>query len=230
MNRMTRFALAGLSIGLSAFAMTVPAVAHAGDGAIVSRDYAWTSGQLTLDVPADVVFRPGPTWRMTISAPARALNLLIVHDGRIAAKSHACFSLIPFCVGFGTDLNSTVHVMVTGPALRAIRVDGAAKIQLDQMHQKRLALKIDGSATVHGTGSVGDLLVRINGAGDVHLGRMTEQRAHVRINGTGKVSVAPTDSVSVHINGVGNVRLHSNPAHVSSVINGIGEVTRVTGR
>ncbi|MHB1873018.1 MAG: GIN domain-containing protein [Steroidobacteraceae bacterium] len=231
MTRTTRLALAGLSLGaaaaLTVFATVLPSVARASSGTTVSRTYPWSSDSMVVDVPADVDYRPAPAWHLTITAPERTLRQLVVENGRIRAKPHTCFSLIPFCVSFGTDVQDTVHVEVSGPALHAISVDGAARIRLHQLHQDRLALKIDGSGKVRGTGTVQDLSVAIDGAGDIHLGRLTEQQARVAINGSGKVSIAPTDSVTVRINGAGKVWLHSNPAHVSTHIDGAGEVRRV---
>lgn len=227
MNRMTRLVLTGLSVGLAEFWAVCPAPAHASDNATVERTYPWHSDSMILAVPAEVEYRPGAVWRMTIRAPQRTLRELVVSDGRIRVKPHACFSLIPFCINFGTELPDTVHVNITGPALRAIEVEGSAKIQLDQLHQDRLALTIDDSAAVRGTGSVNDLSVVIHGAGSVHLGQLSVQRASVRIDGSGKVAIAPSDSVSVRIDGAGKVRLHSNPAHVSTQIDGAGSVTRV---
>jgi hypothetical protein len=231
MTRTTRLALAGLSLGaaaaLTVFATALPSVARASSGTTVSQTYPWSSDSMVVDVPADVDYRPGPAWHLTITAPERTLRQLVVENGRIRAKPHTCFSLIPFCVSFGTDVQDTVHVEVSGPALRAISVDGAARIRLHQLHQDRLALKIDGSGKVRGTGTVQDLSVAIDGAGDIHLGRLIEQQARVAINGSGKVSIAPTDSVTVRINGAGKVWLHSNPAHVSTHIDGAGEVRRV---
>ena len=231
MTRTTRLALAGLSLGaaaaLTVFGTALPAVAHASGGTAVSQTYPWSSDSMVVDVPADVEYRPGPTWHLTITAPERTLRQLVVENGRIRAKPHTCFSLIPFCISFGTDVEDTVHVEVSGPALRAISIDGAARIRLHQVHQDRLALKIDGSGKVRGSGTVQDLSVLIDGAGDVHLGRLIEQQARIGINGSGKVSIAPTDRVTVRINGAGKVWLHSNPAHVSTHIDGAGEVRRV---
>lgn len=227
MNRRMKLAATGLAVGLTA-AAALPLAAHASPDTVVSRSYPWTSDRLTLQVPADVTYHPGPTWHVTLRAPERTLRELVVTDGLIKAKPHSCFSLIPFCISFGTSVEDTVHVDITGPALRRVKVDGSAKIHLDQVHQDRLTLRIDGSARVRGSGSVNDLAVVIDGSGSVHLGQLTEQRARVEINGAGRVAVAPTESVSVHIHGAGDVRLHSNPPQVSSHIEGAGEVTRVT--
>jgi len=215
------------AIGLAALALAVPSLTSAYVSRIASRVYPWHSDRLTLEIPADVHFRPGPHWHLTVRAPERTLKYVIVENGRIRAKPHACFSLIPLCIGYGTHIDHSVHVELTGPALREIKIEGAAKIDLDGIHQDRLALKINGSAQVSGTGSVGELSVVIDGAGRIHLARMTETDANVRISGAGMVDIAPTKSVMVHIDGAGEVRLHSNPPQVIRHIDGAGEVVRV---
>lgn len=231
MNRLHRVAVAGLSlaaaISLPALALTVPSLARADSAPLASRTYPWRSDRLTLEIPADVHFQPGPRWHLTVSAPERTLKYVIVENGRITAKPHGCFSLIPLCIGYGTQIDHTVHVELTGPALRDIKIEGAATINLDGIHQDRLALKIDGSGKVSGTGSVGQLVVAVDGAGRIDLARLTETDANVRISGTGTVDIAPTKSVMVHIDGAGKVRLHSNPAQVMQHIDGAGEVVRV---
>ena len=226
MNRTSSAAVAGLFLGLTAL-VALPGAAHAGDRKTVTRTYPWHSDQLTLEVPADVRYQPAPVWRLTISAPERTLRQLVVEDGRIKSRRHACFSLIPFCMHFGSDIEHTVHVSISGPALRVIRIEGSGDLELDQVHQDSLAVQIDGSGRVHGSGTVQALAVQINGSGAVHLGHMSEQRARVHIDGSGSVSIAPTDSVSVDIAGAGSVRLHSDPPHVTSHIYGAGDVTRV---
>ncbi|MHB1540611.1 MAG: GIN domain-containing protein [Steroidobacteraceae bacterium] len=234
MNRSHRVGVASLAlcaaIGLAALALAVPSLTSADSPRIVSRVYPWRSDRLTLEIPADVHFQPGPRWHLTVRAPERTLKYVIVEHGRISAKPHACFSLIPLCIGYGTHIDHSVHVELTGPALREIKIEGAAKIDLDGIHQDRLALKINGSAQVSGTGSVGELSVVIDGAGRIHLARMTETDANVRISGAGTVDIAPTKSVMVHIDGAGEVRLHSNPPQVIRHINGAGEVVRVAPR
>jgi hypothetical protein len=231
MNHSSRRAVAGLSlgasIGLTALALAVPLLAHADSAQIASRIYPWRSDRLTLEIPADVRFRSGPRWHLTVRAAQRTLKYVIVENGRITAKPHACFSLIPLCIGYGTHIDRPVHVELTGPALRQITIKGAGRIDLDGIHQNRLALKIEGSGKVSGTGSVGELLVVIDGAGRIDLARMTETDASVRISGAGVVDIAPTKSVMVHIDGAGEVRLHSNPAQMIQHIDGAGEVIRV---
>ncbi len=229
MNRILKLALIGTVLLLGALAFASPPVALADSGQVVSREYAWRSDRLQLDIPAEVHFHPGTSWRLIIRAPERVLEQLVVHNGRIESKSHGCFSLVPFCIGFGTGIGHKVDIELTGPALRTVAVDGAATVDLDGLRQDTLMLKIDGDATVRGSGSVSDADIEINGAGAMHLAQLTENRAHVVIHGSGTVDIAPTESVTVRIEGAGTVRLHSNPPQVSSHIYGAGEVIKVPG-
>lgn len=227
MNRILKFALIGAVLLLAGLAFASPPVALADSGQVVSREYAWSSDRLQLDVPADVHFHPGTSWQLIVRAPERVLDQLVVEHGRIKSKSHGCFSLVPFCIGFGTHIGRKVDIELTGPALRAVEVDGAATVDLAGLRQDALTLKIEGDATVRGSGSVRNANIEINGAGAIHLAQLTESRAHVVIHGSGTVDIAPTDSVSVRIDGAGTVRLHSNPPQVSSHIYGAGEVIKV---
>ena len=68
MNRRMRLAATGFAIGLTA-AAALPLAAHAGADTVVSRSYPWTSDRLTLRVPADVTYHPGPAWHVTLRAP-----------------------------------------------------------------------------------------------------------------------------------------------------------------
>lgn len=231
MNRILKLAFAGMSlcisVGLTTLALALPSLAHAGTYPVVSRDYPWSSDHLTVEIPAEVHFRPGASWHLTIRAPERVLDELVVKDGRIKARSTGCFSLVPFCIGFGTHLDHSVDVELTGPALRSITLDGSGTVDLDGLRQDRLAMTINGNAMVRGTGRVGTVEVQINGAGNIQLAQLNETRAHVIIHGSGTVDIAPSDSVSVRIDGAGTVRLHSNPSQVSSHIFGAGEVLKV---
>ncbi len=231
MNRIAKFIFAvisaGLSIGLTVLALALPSLAHAGPSRILTREYPWSSSRLTLEVPADVRFHPGPSWHLTIRAPERTLHRLVVENGVIKTKSSGCFSIIPFCIGFGDHIDHNVDVELTGPALRSVKVEGTDTIDLDGVHQNRLRLKIEGSATVRGSGSVDTAAMEIDGAGNIHLAQLTETRARVIIRGSGTVDIAPIDSVRVRIDGAGTVRLHSDPPHVISHIFGAGEVVKV---
>lgn len=229
MNRILKLALIGTVLLLAGLALASPPVALADSDQIVAREYPWSSDHLTVAVPADVHFHTGPRWHLSIRAPEQTLDQLVVQDGMIKGREHGCFSLIPFCIGFGTHIHHTVDVELTGPALRSVRLEGSGTVDLGRLRQDRLRLTIEGSATVRGSGSVNSAAVEIDGAGNIHLAQLTEARAHVLIRGSGSVDIAPADSVSVRIDGSGTVRLHSNPPQVTSHIFGAGEVIKVPG-
>lgn len=154
----------------------------------------WHRERLALEGPADVEYHPAPSWSLTIQAPARTLREPGVGDGRIEVKPHTRFCLLPCCISFGTPLEHTVDVSISGPALREIRGDGSADLQLDQVRQDRRALEINGRAKVRGSGTVHVLAVVIEGSGTARLGHMSEQRARVRIDVSGAISIALTET------------------------------------
>lgn len=212
MNRILKLAFAGLSLaistGLTALALALPSLAHAGPNQVVSRHYPWTSDHLTLDVDANVSYHPAAAWQVTISAPARVLEQLVVENGRIAAKEHGCFSLVPFCIGFGSNFHHAVDVSIAGPALRRVTLDSSGKVDLIGLKQDRLTVRINGSGAVIGSGTVDDSNLEIGGSGSITLDGLHQNRLTARISGSGTVAGSgSTRDLEADISGSGNIRL-----------------------
>lgn len=212
MNRMLKVAFAGISLAISvslgALALALPSLAHAGPNTVVSRSYAWSADHLTLEVPANVSYHPGPVWHVTITGPEQTLDQLQVENGRIGARQHSCFSLIPFCIGFGSDIDHTVSVAITGPALRQITIDGSGRVDLSGLNQDRLGVQINGSGTVHAGGAVQQTHLDIAGSGTIVLDDLRQNRLTARIGGSGIIEGSgATQNLEAHISGMGNIRL-----------------------
>lgn len=230
MNRTVKLAFAvvslGLSAGLTALALALPSLAHAGPNQMVSRDYPWNSDHLTLDVPADVHFRRGRTWHLTIRGPGHTLDRLVVHNGRIGAKEHGCLSLIPFCVGFGRDIEHTVDVELTGPALRRVTINASDTVDLAGLKQDRLTVRVNGSGAVKSSGTVDETTFDISGSGTIVLEGLHQNRLTTRISGDGSMGGrGSTDDLNANISGAGTLRLaqvRDTNARVS--VSGSGDV------
>ncbi len=212
MNRVLKLAFAGLSLaiatGLTVLALALPSLAHAGPNQVVSRHYPWTSDHLTLDVDANVSYHPAPAWQVTITAPERVLEQLVVQNGRIAAKGHGCFSLVPFCIGFGPNLHHAVDVSIAGPALHRVTLDSSGKVDLVGLRQDRLTVRINGSGAVTGSGTVDDSNLEIGGSGSITLDGLHQNRLTARISGSGTVAGSgSTRDLEADISGSGNMRL-----------------------
>ncbi len=212
MNRILKlvFAVSSLTIatGLTVLALALPSLAHAGANQVVSRNYPWSSDHLTLDVDANVSYHPAPVWQVTITAPERVLEQLVVGNGRIAAKEHGCFSLVPFCIGFGSDFHHAVNVAIAGPALRRVTLDSSGRVDLVGLNQDRLTVRINGSGAVSGSGTVHDSIFEIGGSGSITLDGLNQKRLTARISGSGTVAGSgSTRDLEADISGSGNIRL-----------------------
>lgn len=212
MNRIVKLAFASLSlalsVGLAVLALALPSLAHADSSRIVSRDYPWSADHLALDVPADVHFSRGPSWHLSIRGPEHTLDQLIVGNGRIRAKEHGCLSLIPLCIGFGSHIEHTVHVELTGPALRRLTVNSSGKVELSGLHQNRLAVQINGSGSVRSSGTVDDSRFEIDGSGSVDLDGLRQNRLVAEISGSGTISGSgSTRDLKADISGSGDILL-----------------------
>ena len=230
MNRTPRLAFAGASmapsIAMTVLALALPSLARAGAHRVMSRDYPWSADHLALDVPADVSYRPGPAWHLSIRGPGHTLDQLIVKDGRIGAKAHGCFSLVPFCIGFGTEIEHTVHVQITGPALRRVTLNSSGRIDLLGLRQDRLTVQINGSGSVRSSGTVDDSRFDIEGSGSIALDGLHQNRLIVRIDGSGTVAGSgSTQDLRADISGSGNIRLgQMSDANARVSVSGSGDV------
>lgn len=185
-------------------------------GALETRTFTWPDGdRLELDVPATLHFRPAATWTLAIRGRARTLERLQVSGGRIALES-------------GQHRLGDLDIELSGPALRAVVLNGAGELTLDGIQQDALRIDIHGSARARASGSVRELRLAITGSGSAQLAALRTRSAQVRIGGSGDADIDCTDSVDVLILGSGDVRLHAHPLHLSSKVIGSGEVIELT--
>jgi hypothetical protein len=91
---------------------------------------------------------------------------------------------------------------------------------------KRWEASSSGSGEMNLTGSASRLVVRTSSSGNVEARGLISSQAELRVTGSGGVSATVEDSVSIHIDGSGNVDLWG-PAAVSDVsLTGSGNVRR----
>ncbi len=187
--------------------------ANSAYGALISREFSWTGGDsLRLDVPADVHFKPAPTWHLSIRGRSDTLDRLELNNDRISLPSQIF------------DHSGPLNIELSGPALRRVAIEGSGEVVLEDLNQDRLRVAISGSGSAHASGKVDDLAVDIAGSGDAALEKLAASSATVSIAGSGSADITPADSADISIAGSGDVRLHSRPKHVNSRVAGSGSV------
>jgi hypothetical protein len=69
----------------------------------------------------------------------------------------------------------------------------------------------------------------VNGSGNVKLADLVNKDAHVDISGSGKVEIAPQNSLNVDISGSGTIYLKTEPKSIESDFSGSGKIVHPNG-
>jgi hypothetical protein len=178
-----------------------------------SRELPWRGdGDVTIDVPASVHYRPGTGETVTLSGAPEALRHVRIDGGRIEFD----------CDWHGTGDN--LEVTLPGRALRRFALNGSGQLYLDDVKQDELTIAINGSGGVRGNGEVDSLNLAIAGSGDADLGALNAKRLRAVIAGSGNARVAPEDDADIAIVGSGDVHLLTRPKNLSSRVVGSGRI------
>ena len=183
-------------------------------GEIVTREFSWDGGdRAEIYIPCIVYYTPGPEWHVTVKGPASSVDHLRLHDGGILFDAPMSF-----------PHTSSLEVRITGPSIKTFDINSSGKLVLENISQADLHIDIRGSGSVRARGTVERLELRIFGSGNAELAELATRDIETRIFGSGNADVAPTGDVEVSIFGSGDLRLHAQPANVSSRIFGSGRV------
>ena len=190
------------------------------NGPDVTRELGWPGGTLLeIDLPADVTYAQGADARVTASGPQNLVDRIVVDGGRLRFRDddnggapHLRFN------------RERIHITVAAPGVKTFVLNGSPDLTLAAYDQPDLAIEINGSGEVTGTGKTQALSLAIAGSGDAALAQMTTQDAAISIAGSGNAEVAAKGAVQVDIAGSGDVVLTEKPASLSSNIDGSGDL------
>jgi hypothetical protein len=218
-------AAAAASMGLERLAgMDLPVFgrdACAATGATAtSRSLPWDGGDsVTIEVPANIHYRPGNGDRVEVAGDPMILSHLRVRDGRI-------------------DLDCRLHrwhgaradITLPGRQFHHYKIAGLADMDLHDIDQEWLKISAAGKTEITASGKVGDLELEIAGKTDAHLKDLAVRTLDVDIAGRGDVEASPIDDADISIAGSGEVALYTEPRHISTSILGSGHIKHLAGK
>ena len=179
------------------------------------RHLAWSGGdRIDIALPGNVHLRGGDGSEIVVRGAPDVI-------ARVELRGHR---LVLGC-GFGGA--PAIDVTLPGKAFRRIDLAGSARLDLEKVEQRELALKISGSGSVRGQGSIDRLSLRISGSGDARLADLSTRELSLKISGSGSVEAAPKDEADISISGSGSVRLLTRPAQLRTHVSGSGRITQV---
>jgi hypothetical protein len=189
-----------------------------GDGAAPAseRRLAWTGGDaIDIALPATVHFRGGEGNEIVLRGPPDIIAHIELHGDRLTLNCRW---------STGRDLEITLP----GQPFRRVNVSGSGRLSMENFNQPELTLRISGSGTLRGQGSVDQLSVVISGSGTARLAGVAVKQLTAKISGSGNLEAAPKDDADISISGSGNVRLLSRPTRLKSHVAGSGRITQAS--
>jgi hypothetical protein len=185
-----------------------------------ARSFPWDGGdEVTIEVPANLHYRPGPGTTLEARGDPQMLANLTVKNGKVAMS----------CRGVHWH-HQRLDITLPGREFREFHIAGVADLDLQQLNQTTLKIEIAGSGDVTATGRLDDLKLEIAGRGDAHLKDLAVKSLKLEIAGRGDVETSPQDSADIDIAGSGDVKLYTEPKHINTSIMGRGDVEHLAGK
>jgi putative autotransporter adhesin-like protein len=177
----------------------------------------WQGGDaVQINIPARVHYRPGPTAQASVSGDAELISHVRMRGGTLE------WDTIVNCFSAG-DL----VVRLTGPAVPAWTLNGSGALDLSDIKQDELRIRMHGSGTVTASGEAHAASLDVAGSSSADLSRLITQQASASIRGSAEVDIAPREDVDISISGSAVVRLHGAVARIHSHVSGSGQIKQV---
>jgi hypothetical protein len=189
-----------------------------GDGAAPAseRRLAWTGGDaIDIALPSAVHLREGEGNEIVLRGSPDIIAHIELQGDRLTLNCRW---------STGRDLEITLP----GQPFRRVNVSGSGKLSMENFNQPELALRVSGSGTLRGQGSVDQLSVVVSGSGTARLAGVAVKQLTAKISGSGNLEAAPKDDADISISGSGNVRLLSRPTRLKSHVAGSGRITQAS--
>jgi hypothetical protein len=199
---------------------------------MVSRQLAWTSETLTIDLPIDVTYVQGPVAGVEIRGPRAVVDRLRVEEGRISLTdgdgNHYDLNADSLTIDrngirFHSNADQT-RIVVTAPNVSSFTLDGSGDLAIQGYNQPALTLALNGSGDINASGQTTGLVVATAGSGDAELDDLQALNAEIALSGSGDADISTSNTVKIAISGSGDVSLRRQPVSETSTISGSGSV------
>lgn len=196
-----------------AAALSFAATAHADDQ--VRTMPAFTA--ISVQGPISIVVDAGKTQSLTLRGDARFLRDVTseVVDGQLRLSVREKKNV---------SWHGDPRVVITVPALRAVEVEGAGEIRLNQIRGERLDVNYRGAGSMNINGDVKTFKMQAEGVGEVDAKALAANDVDIRFRGIGDVKVTAKNRLDAVVQGMGKVTYYGKPRSVNKSASGIGSV------
>jgi hypothetical protein len=198
-----------------AAALSIAATAHADEQ--VRKAPAFTS--ISVHGPISVTVDAGKAQSLTVRGDARFLRDLTseVVNGELRLR-------LPDQNKKYNSTRDEQRVVIGMPALRALEVEGAGEIKLNQVRGERLDVDYRGAGSMGINGEVKTFRMTAEGVGEVDAKALLANDVDIRFRGIGDVKVYARNRLDAVVEGMGNLTYYGKPRTVNKSASGIGSV------
>jgi len=209
-----------LGAGIGAFAILI------GAGLAAHGALAGTPAERSPALPPFDRIQTRGAFRTTIVV-GRAQHVVISGDAGVIDRVTATVDHGRLDIGMRDDspiVHALTRITIELPALRAFSNQGAGTVAITGVTGGALELANAGAARMRASGSVGTLAIELDGIGAIDTTALDARDASVDNNGVGRVDVRASGTLTMNVNGVGEIRYAGHPASIDRNVNGIGRI------
>jgi len=122
------------------------------------------------------------------------------------------------------ETDEGVHIWITMKSIEDIELSGVGSVDAKGVDEDKLFLEMSGVGNIEIEGKVDRLDVTLSGVGDFELRDLVAQDARVRHSGVGSADVRAENDLDVRVSGIGSVRYHGKPRHLTQREDGLGSI------
>jgi hypothetical protein len=116
------------------------------------------------------------------------------------------------------------RVVITVPDLRAVGVEGAGEVKLNQIRGERLDVNYRGAGSMNIKGEVKTFKMQAEGVGEVDAKSFIADDVNVVFRGIGDVKVFARNRLDATVQGIGSLTYYGKPRSVNKSASGLGSV------
>jgi hypothetical protein len=208
----TAIASALLSAGCLGGAYTLASVSDSGSSELITREIPWDGSETLIPSLPSItryIQAPGPG-KIIARGPHRSVSTLTVTNGHIHDKL------------FNTG--AVIELTVTAPNVTAFAVNGRSSLSIENYHQDKLTLTVQGTAQITAQGRTQAASVDMQGDGIVNLARLKADSLASKASGFGIVIGAPAASADLHLDGAAAAILLTRPQQLTKDIQDYAQI------
>jgi len=171
--------------------------------------------ELYLNIDATVSVTSGEKSQCKITADDNLLPLILTESSGNALRISAKESYVS---------TQKITIAIETPLITRTEINGAGKIEIDEVTNEKISLVIIGSGDITAKGKVAELSATINGSGNVHAATLQAATVTVGVHGSGDADVHATDALTAGIYGSGDVTYVGTPSSVQTAVKGSGKI------